>query len=277
MTVPDGSLAGRKVIVLEPIQCFRFLDLPAELRNNIYELLFPEQSPMRKSGKNIRLYHSRPGFKTTSRNRERDNKNDILRVSMRPPSNLVANVLSVCRQVLHEAAPIAYASSTFCGELGPLNAFLLAAGGMCDSLQHLEVLPGAKLEASSVWSGIGTTLTRLASSRMLRNITIPHRAVCACRDKLRFGEPFRVPYYLDRHVRGFCQGKTASGANAALSCIRVLTETCCNCSASNNHRRPCVASDASVFPNFDCGEAMRKHCIELESKTMAELRAAFGK
>lgn len=126
MTIPDGALAGRKVIVLEPIQRFPFMTLPTELRVRVFDFVFPARKVLMKAPKRqargLRRTDRFPSVDLTYHER----KDTVYRAWVRrksiPYSEMTVRInypagslcpLLVSRQMFREAAPVLYDNTCF--------------------------------------------------------------------------------------------------------------------------------------------------------------------
>lgn len=86
------------------MDCFRILDLPPEIRNQIYSLvLVGGATDVTLTG--IRESSLRPKWSRKWRENDRDRSELVTQPSL--------NILSTCRQVYNEASPVIYGSVTF--------------------------------------------------------------------------------------------------------------------------------------------------------------------
>ncbi|KAK3707116.1 hypothetical protein LTR37_012285 [Vermiconidia calcicola] len=133
----DGSLADRHVIVLEPVQHFRFMDLPPELRSIIYGYvvgLGGEVSvPLPASGQARRW--RRPGLMST--NLHLDQRDIEAKCKARRPNGL--GLLRVSKQILAEAAPVVYDRHTFDFTRSTIASGLRTLGSMRQYFSHIKL------------------------------------------------------------------------------------------------------------------------------------------
>ena len=68
MLITQGPYKGRRIIMLEPVAGFPFLELPAEVRNIIYSHLLEEDKPIRMDTTKVTHQPRRPvrlGFRSS--------------------------------------------------------------------------------------------------------------------------------------------------------------------------------------------------------------------
>ncbi|KXT12602.1 hypothetical protein AC579_363 [Pseudocercospora musae] len=140
LTITEGSFAGRHLLMLEPVtDHFRFLDLPPEIRNLIYDELLLERNPVKvitykakgRARRAVRstLQHSHPGLIWNS---------DLGTWTGQASSAHV--ILQVNQQILAEAGPIAYGSNVFrLDDYRGLRCFLEGIGRMRAYLKHISL------------------------------------------------------------------------------------------------------------------------------------------
>lgn len=142
----DGSHKGARVLLLEPVEVepvevFRFLDLPSEIRNMIYSELFTETEPILISSITVVYVGKRPvrsGFEHGVKHKglEWDRKNK--KWLGQPPSAFA--LLRTCKQILKEAASVAYGDNSFSFDFSDgLKLFLQATGSMRQYLREIHV------------------------------------------------------------------------------------------------------------------------------------------
>ncbi|KAK4505229.1 hypothetical protein PRZ48_003192 [Zasmidium cellare] len=147
LTISEGPLKGRHVIMLEPVtDHFRFLALPAEIRNLIYEFLF--QTSCRVAIRKVR--------------------------SRYVPARPAYSVLRVNRQVQAEAAPVGYGKPQFSFNcLSDLKNFLDDIGSMSQFLGHIGFHHHFYHRTVAT-----STFHRLKDAKRLRSLTFLHLTVC---------------------------------------------------------------------------------------------------
>ncbi|KAF7194399.1 hypothetical protein HII31_04204 [Pseudocercospora fuligena] len=141
LTVTEGSFAGRHVLMLEPVtDHFRFLDLPPEIRNLIYDELLLEHSPVKivtykakgRARRAVRstLHHGHPGLTWNSK-----------LGTWKGQASSAHVILQVNKQILAEAGPIAYGSNVFqLDDYRGLRDFLEGIGSMRAHLKQIRLL-----------------------------------------------------------------------------------------------------------------------------------------
>ena len=161
MTIPDGTLAGRQVIILEPFKPFRFMDLPPEIRTMVYRCHFDETitAALAKNKKRVR----RGEYGVHSIVDNQSDKGRTLNISMHRVSDI--ELLRVSKDILEEAAPIVYEKHTFeCREDHSIKACLQLLGSMAKFVQHVSLRCCTGVENEN--------LEELAKATHLRTVSI---------------------------------------------------------------------------------------------------------
>jgi hypothetical protein len=121
ITMTEGPLKDRRMILLEPINVFRFMDLPPEMRNRVYGYLLESvvdlvlvisrpYSPQRRVvNRSVTLQDYPIGIK----NYRGFAREDPAVSKWYPEPLFNVGLLRVSKQVYAEAAPILYGSNTF--------------------------------------------------------------------------------------------------------------------------------------------------------------------
>ncbi|KAI5368373.1 hypothetical protein Slin14017_G034090 [Septoria linicola] len=175
-TITDGPLKGSHALILKPfINSFRFLDLPAEIRNMVYQELYSyseavvlsKVKPRDSKARAVSLRRNYGAEKRTLYGRENARYDYEKRqwVEM-PPSTL--NLILACRLVREEASAILYGQNSF--RFDDFTTGLLFLDGLGNSRQHLRKVEFGqraykKSKARSVFH-------KLKDAKGLRSITI---------------------------------------------------------------------------------------------------------
>ncbi|KAK5133035.1 hypothetical protein LTR08_008240 [Meristemomyces frigidus] len=126
---------------------FRFLDLPAELRNAIYMMLLAKRNRVKILGRKIRTVSNGKNANSTPRTK---------RIVYSVQSNSSAAILQVNRQIHAEATPIFYSTNTFFfgdeGNAADLCSFLQQIGSSKQHIRHvsLEYVSNIKVVQSAL-------------------------------------------------------------------------------------------------------------------------------
>lgn len=180
--VTEGPLAGKRVLVLEPVTGFRFLDLPAEIRNIIYSYLLEEDKEIQ-----IRSYKPNgckrrpvsgdfsPGTYMSHHGLTWDK---LTGKWLGQPWSAYA-LLLVCKHMLEETATMAYGTNKFWPRtMRDADIWLSAIGSMRRYIRHIE-LPHESHRSSRA----AAVFRRLQDATDLRDLFIKHSAVClTCRN-----------------------------------------------------------------------------------------------
>ncbi|KXS95949.1 hypothetical protein AC578_7998 [Pseudocercospora eumusae] len=169
LTITEGSFAGRHVLMLEPVtDHFRFLDLPPEIRNLIYDELLLEHNPIKivtykakgRARRAVRstLHQGHPGLTWNSKLGTWTGQASSAHV-----------ILQVNKQMLAEAGPIAYGSNVFrLDDYRGLRDFLEGIGSMRAHVKQIRLL------SPIYYSTVATTaLHKLKDAKGLVSLEYP--------------------------------------------------------------------------------------------------------
>lgn len=264
LILTEGPLAGRHVLVLDPITSFfRFMDLPGEIRQIIYDLLLKESEPIsittRKQNYQPRYAQryvadkskkSKPGFATT---------------------NILDTFLRLSKQVASEAATTFYGNNVFeFDKIANMKIFLTGIGSMHRHLRYLHIA-----RAGYTASKARPTFSLLMVAEGLRTLAFHHDQMCG-----RTGDVLTRP---DKHevvadlkglldyLYGIQRQQKRNGKTDGIDVLSIVKihwdKECMRCSSPD-------VTGCEKLPGCgsDCGEHLT-HCKEL----MAEVRSKVAK
>ena len=251
-----GPIKGRRVLLLEPFETFRLLDLPPELRGMIYDILLNELKPTIKMG--CRKFSGQPrrpiryGEWHLAKNPGvRDGATIAEQIELEPTAVVLAQVN---KQISEEFLPLVYNTNFQFADTTSLNVFLERIGSTRQHLRHIS-LP----REHGYTGGRGPkTFGNLIPASALRSLTINHISICSTNG--RYGgtcslEQFKndiLPLMESLHESR--EGK--DGQRSVLDIVHVASAPCIPCS--------------KVPPPFACKQANRGCMVLCHDQNIAE-------
>lgn len=257
--------------MLEPVQAhIRFMDLPAELRNMVYEFIFTEHKDIaittftskytsrRPSREGFKHYHLHKGMVWDTRKGKW--------IGQTPSAH---SLLGVSRQIQAEAAPVAYGDNEFAFDtLQSMKTFLDSIGSMCQLLKHvgLRCVGYHKSVASSAFH-------RLKPANNLKSLAFRHATVCELLDKAHVEvTPLQLAVDCRPMLKALQKAqKTSDNPVNVLDVIQLKSEaTCFRCKELSNHP-DCPGHWCEV----NCSERPR-HVAEIQSQIRKHVAEQLG-
>lgn len=288
MVVPDGSLAGKQVIVLEPLDTFPFLRLPAELRSIIFDLIFPEKlvqtsfsgSKKRKSDDERTAYGSKSASETVNQ-RE---KVRSLTIKTRHPTTHGLDLLRVSKQLSHEAASVAYDKHIFeVTTVRQLSHLCHGLGSMLKYVRHLK-LTASVLDADS--RTVNSTEQGVAMSELLRvlqgatslcTMTLSHASLCSGMQLDRYGkQAVDFENGMLSALEAIAASREVEAVEEVLNIVRTEELNCRSCQKGIPEYCPRSRITGVACTYKICGTDMDKHGKQLQTTFRNKLARLLG-
>ena len=270
----EGAFRGRHALILEPTTGFRLLDLPPEIRANIFSLLLEENKPIRieafkLKGKDRRAVRESFESKHTRLHKNLqwdDSKGKWLDL---PPS--AYSLVRVSKHVSREVLPIAFGKNKFeFARTAELNIFLESIGSMRKYLRHIR-LPDNR----AYTAGRGAiTFRNLLPAMDLRSIVINHTTICNTGGRDSRGVTLRdLIKDMEPYLRVLHASLTARDSHViVLDVVRVVSKKCDGC-LGNGYNCGQQNKDCRVV----CDDpAIDAHCQQVQTKFRALLAAELS-
>ena len=285
--ITEGPLAGKKVLVLQDLQAFRFLELPAEIRNMIYSHLFEDgrevqigtYKPHGKPRRPVSPTFRTPGWGTKPQGAVWDSENG----KWDGQEHSSHAILRVCRQLLSEAAPVAYGGNIYgATRFCDLNLFLTSIGSMRRFLRHVR-LPNRQHGSSSAV----LVFKALRDALDLRSVIVSHTNACDARTRTWYSyylvvTPKVLAHWLRPILNGIVERQLAVNEAAETDVLDIVK---IDCVEANRWRvdieyvcARCNAGDGGVCTRIDCAIPCKDratHVAELQKKFRSAIAKAL--
>jgi hypothetical protein len=257
-------------------KAFPFMRLPVELRAEIYDYVFPR-------GEEIKVVEkSRVGIKTRLRRQEglkaantKAERGSTLTTNIRwqRPSGL--SLLHVSKQILNEAAPVAYGNPVLVCPQHYVGTFLKEVGSMRKHLKYLRLSAGSGPDVFHRFDHLRANLHNLGDALDLRSLTLDHELVCAQEGNRPSDEQKAVDYCTKMLAHALWPTvKTLSAQKGQIDHVLQLVRIQhpqCRCKVTPN-----TCPILGLPCQFHCGhESMDGHLSGLEEKVHTSLRQRY--
>ncbi|KAK4541851.1 hypothetical protein LTR36_007383 [Oleoguttula mirabilis] len=184
LTIAHGALTGRRVLMLEPVTTFfRFMDLPPELRQMVYDLLLTEEDDVGISTYKIESEPRklcRDSFRTRYRT-EKIKWVQLKEVAASDPPSSLSSLLLLSKQVQQEAGTSFYANNTFRFEsLTDMKFFLESIKDFRRFLRYIRLCVDGYTSTKA-----RDTFQLLKDATSLRSFVVHHDTLCESRPRGR--------------------------------------------------------------------------------------------
>lgn len=264
-------------IAIKPlrVQAFRFLDLPAELRKTIYDILLKESEPIAITTFKIPGLDRRParrGFMSRTLHTGLEWDTSSGKYIGQEPSNLAT--ARVNHQLQDEVLPIAYGNNIFnFNSIGDMKVFLETVGDTARYLNHIS-LPMRNTYTGSLRT---KAFEALKPAKRLKTLAIHHINICntdgrhSCCVRLEdfFNDVF--PYLRDVYDTLRANNRFEEMPEVA-NIVKVTTDNCYECERSNAARCDRVRNGCKT----KCGQDSEEHCKEVEARFRTMLKKGLG-
>ena len=269
------------VLILTPSKIFRFLDLPAELRIQVYHHFFATLK------KRIvwRIYRRHSSFRGLSSGQhgvpfsidEREARPGVIHRATD------INTLLLNKKIYQEAVPIAFEYQTFdFRDAVIIQPFFKALGSLAKHLTHIELGLGCNIGHQD--------LIDLTSMEQLRSVSVSHSIVCSVSKYVE--SPFtRIDPNIERDdpntapaefvetlvplLRRLCENRRNGPLDTKKPTFEITEVTWDMCHRCKEGKETQCIRKGSICP-FACGAALEGHCVELLDRVRGALTARLG-
>lgn len=255
--------------MLEPVSKFRFMDLPPEIRINIYSLLLEEEKPIKILTTKVTHEPRRPvrsSFRSDPHPGLKWDRNTHKWIDQLPSAHAI---LRVSKQIFHETVTIAYGNNRFVlDDFADVKTFLDQIDSTRIYLRHLHITGAYAFPHN----GTAGALRSLKGCTDLRTLSINHTNVCQDNPPgwIRSKAPEKLASDCATFLRAVqkVQKRTKSDVNV-LDIIKVSpSERCHQCKQTEpDYSERCLNGGS-----YRCGTLCKDgaaHCEEIEAKIRA--------
>ncbi|KAK4544500.1 hypothetical protein LTR36_004072 [Oleoguttula mirabilis] len=266
VTLTEGPLAGRHVLVLDPISVFfRFVDLPAEIRQMVYDLLLREEGHI-----SITTHKQRGMPRLACRKVVETVSVGDKKVGRRVQArfNVLDTLLRISKQVADEAATTFYGNNSFAFDnLSNMEVFLTGMGSQRKHLRYLRLAPDGYTASKA-----RPTFTLLKDAAGLRTFAFDHNTICK-----RMKEMAADLKALFTYIDSIHRSQKEAGESDVVDVLSIIkiewdTEKCSQCSVSPT-KDGCLRFKGC---GFDCDDGAA-HCEEALEEARSLVAKSIGR